>query len=68
MGGDAARPDLKNHILEYGEAMASAAIAAEREACIAALGKLAKMAKIMGDTSATRALLSAADALSARNQ
>ena len=44
------------------------AVSAEREACIAALGDLAKMAKIVGDVSATRALLSAADALSARNQ
>lgn len=33
LGGDAARADLKSHILEYGEAMALAAATAEREAC-----------------------------------
>ena len=35
LGGDAARPDLGNHILEYGEDMALAAIKAERAACAA---------------------------------
>ncbi len=47
LGGDAARADLMNHILEYGEALALAAAAAEREAC----AKIADaQAEAWGDT------------------